>query len=58
MQPLQGKAVLITGGAKRIGRELALALAKAGASVAITYRDSKADAEDVALQIRQAGGWA
>jgi NAD(P)-dependent dehydrogenase (short-subunit alcohol dehydrogenase family) len=58
MQPLQGKTALITGGAKRIGRELALTLAQAGARIAITYRDSKSDAEDVVLQIAQAGGGA
>jgi NAD(P)-dependent dehydrogenase (short-subunit alcohol dehydrogenase family) len=56
MQSLQGKAVLITGGAKRIGRELAITLARAGARIAITYRDSKSDAESVVLQITQAGG--
>jgi NAD(P)-dependent dehydrogenase (short-subunit alcohol dehydrogenase family) len=56
MQSLQGKAVLITGGAKRIGRVLALTLAQAGARVAITYRDSKSDAEAVVLQITKAGG--
>ena len=56
MQPLQGKTAFITGGAKRIGRELAVTLAQAGASVAITYRDSKADAEAVVLQITQAQG--
>jgi len=43
-KPLAGKAALVTGGAKRIGRALALALAEAGADVAITYRDSEADA--------------
>ncbi len=34
----------MTGGAKRIGRALALALAEAGADVAITYRGSEAEA--------------
>jgi NAD(P)-dependent dehydrogenase (short-subunit alcohol dehydrogenase family) len=41
---LAGKRALVTGGAKRIGRALALALAEAGAEVAITYRESEADA--------------
>ena len=40
--PLHGKSALVTGGARRIGREIALALAKAGADVAITYRKSDA----------------
>jgi 3-oxoacyl-[acyl-carrier protein] reductase/pteridine reductase len=42
--PLQGKSALVTGGARRIGREIALALATAGADVVITYRNSKDDA--------------
>jgi len=42
--PLHGKSALVTGGARRIGREIALALAKAGADVAITYRKSNAEA--------------
>ena len=45
MQPLEGKSALVTGAAKRIGRSLALALAQAGANVAITYRNSEADAQ-------------
>ena len=45
-QPLLGKAALVTGGAKRIGRAIALELASAGADVTITYRGSKTDAEE------------
>lgn len=37
---LSGRRVLVTGGARRIGRGLALALARAGADVAISYRES------------------
>ncbi len=47
LRPLQGKTVVVTGGARRIGRALALAFADAGANVAITYRGSDADAERV-----------
>ncbi|MGD0799352.1 MAG: SDR family oxidoreductase [Acidobacteriaceae bacterium] len=43
---LQGKAALVTGGAKRIGRAIAMALGAAGANVAITYRGSQAEAEE------------
>ena len=43
---LKGKAALVTGGAKRIGRAIALALARAGADVAITYRGSQVEAEE------------
>jgi len=45
-QPLAGKTALVTGGAKRIGRAIALKLASAGANVAITYFGSQADAEE------------
>jgi 3-oxoacyl-[acyl-carrier protein] reductase/pteridine reductase len=44
-RPLAGKAALVSGGAKRIGRAIALALGGAGANVAITYRGSQAEAE-------------
>ncbi len=44
MRPLAGKAALVTGAAKRIGREIALGLGRAGADVAITYLESKTDA--------------
>ena len=44
-KPLEGKTVLVTGAAKRIGRAIALALAERGANVAITYLDSQAEAE-------------
>jgi 3-oxoacyl-[acyl-carrier protein] reductase/pteridine reductase len=45
--PLAGKTALVTGAARRIGRAIALALAANGADVAITYRDSQPDAEDM-----------
>ena len=54
-QTLSGKSVLVTGGARRIGRAIALALAQAGANVAITYRNSKVDAEETAREIEAAG---
>jgi len=41
---LQGKNVLITGSARRLGRAIALSMAKAGANVAFTYLDSVDDA--------------
>ena len=44
-RPLAGKRALVTGGAKRIGRAIALELAKAGAEVAITFRGSDAEAQ-------------
>jgi NAD(P)-dependent dehydrogenase (short-subunit alcohol dehydrogenase family) len=42
---LQGKTVLVTGAAKRIGRAIALALAERGANTVITYLASQAEAE-------------
>jgi NAD(P)-dependent dehydrogenase (short-subunit alcohol dehydrogenase family) len=52
---LGGKSALVTGGARRIGREIALSLAGAGADVAITYLSSRAEAVDVTDQIRSQG---
>jgi NAD(P)-dependent dehydrogenase (short-subunit alcohol dehydrogenase family) len=42
---LEGKTVLVTGAAKRIGRAIAIALAERGANVAITYLASQSEAE-------------
>src|SRR5579875_2043698 len=50
MQMLEGKTALVTGAAKRIGRVIALTLARDGANVAITYRDS---VEQAALTVRE-----
>jgi len=44
--PLAGKVALVTGGARRIGRAIALQLAASGTDVAITYRDSQPEAEE------------
>ncbi len=53
--PLAGKAAIVTGGAKRIGRAIALALAQAGADVTITYRTSADDAVGTVDAIEQSG---
>lgn len=53
---LQGKAVLVTGGARRVGRSIALALAQRGARVAIHYNRSRADAERMAADLRDSYG--
>jgi 3-oxoacyl-[acyl-carrier protein] reductase/pteridine reductase len=55
-RPLAGKRVLVTGGAKRIGRTLALTLAEAGADVAITYRGSETEARETVLVLQALGG--
>jgi len=54
-KPLAGKVALITGGARRLGRASALALAGAGADVAITFRNSAREAERTVTDIRSLG---
>lgn len=54
-RPLEGKRALVTGGAKRIGRTLALTLAEAGAEVAITYRGSEAAAQATVAAMKSHG---
>ncbi|MCX6608485.1 MAG: SDR family NAD(P)-dependent oxidoreductase [Acidobacteria bacterium] len=45
---LDGKVILVTGAAKRVGRAIALRLAREGARVAIHYSSSRAEAEQTA----------
>jgi len=54
-RPLSGKRALVTGGSRRIGRGIALALAEAGADVAITYRDSAFTAEETVTDLKACG---
>jgi 3-oxoacyl-[acyl-carrier protein] reductase/pteridine reductase len=55
MTQLQRRRALVTGGARRIGRGIALALAAAGADVVITYRGSAVDAELTLQELRALG---
>ena len=48
--------VLVTGGAKRIGRAICLRLSKEGYSIAVHYRDSRQEAEEVVSAIDASGG--
>jgi NAD(P)-dependent dehydrogenase (short-subunit alcohol dehydrogenase family) len=54
-KPLKGQSALITGGAKRIGRALALELASSGADVAITFRDSSQEAAETVSDLEAHG---
>jgi NAD(P)-dependent dehydrogenase (short-subunit alcohol dehydrogenase family) len=49
-------AALVTGGARRIGRAIALALAQAGYAVAVQARHSRAEADSLVAEIAAAGG--
>ncbi|MHB8301984.1 MAG: SDR family NAD(P)-dependent oxidoreductase [Acidobacteriaceae bacterium] len=53
MHPMSGKVVLVTGAARRIGRTLALTMARAGADVAITYRDSEVAARNTLRELTE-----
>jgi len=48
--------VLVTGAARRLGREIALALAAAGWQVAVHYRGSAEDAMETAAECRRLSG--
>jgi len=50
------RTVLVTGSAKRLGREIALTLARAGWQVAIHYRDSDEDAIKTVADCKQFTG--
>jgi NAD(P)-dependent dehydrogenase (short-subunit alcohol dehydrogenase family) len=54
-KPLRGKTALVTGAAIRLGRATALALAEAGADVAITFRNSGRDARSTVVDLAALG---
>ena len=53
---LKGKVALVTGGARDIGRAVAIQLAEAGASVAVNYHSSEDKARAVVAEIESKGG--
>jgi NAD(P)-dependent dehydrogenase (short-subunit alcohol dehydrogenase family) len=55
LQPEQNKAVLVTGAAKRLGREIALEFARQGWDIAIHYGQSASDAQATIAEIQALG---
>jgi 3-oxoacyl-[acyl-carrier protein] reductase len=53
--PLKGRAMLVTGASSGIGRAIALAAARAGADVAITYRVNEGGAREVEREVLALG---
>jgi len=55
---LAGQVALVTGGARRIGRAIALALAHQGATIVVNAKTSREEAEDTVREIKALGGTA
>lgn len=53
---LDGKVALVTGAGRRVGRAIVIALAERGAALAIHYRSSTAEAQELAAAIQSRGG--
>ena len=53
---LKGKTAVVTGGARDIGREVAIKLAKEGANVVVNYYLSQEDGDTTLKLIEEAGG--
>ena len=56
VKDLRGHTALVTGASRGIGAAIALALARAGVSVAVNYRERADDAEAVVAKIAASGG--
>lgn len=55
---LKDKVVIVTGGARDIGREITLKMAQSGARITINYFDNPSDAEETLQMVKKAGGQA
>ena len=53
---LTNRIALVTGGARRVGRTIALALARRGAHVAFTYQTSRQEAKSLVRELTALGG--
>ncbi|MEM0925395.1 MAG: SDR family oxidoreductase [Planctomycetota bacterium] len=56
MKTLAGKRAIVSGASLGIGRGIAVELARAGATVAVNYRSSEAEADAVVEECKTAGG--
>jgi pteridine reductase len=54
-RPLDGQVALVTGAGRRMGRVVALSLARAGANVVVNYQESRAGALETVREIRALG---
>lgn len=55
-KPLRGQVALVTGAARRVGRAIAMELARAGADIAFTWRESRNDAFATEQALLHLGG--
>ena len=53
---LKGRVALVTGASRGIGAAVAMALAEAGAAVAVNYRERAGEADAVVAEIKRKGG--
>ena len=55
-KPLEGHVAVVTGGVRRIGKAIGLALARDGATIVVNARSSRKEAEATAAEFEAAGG--